>query len=187
MPAQQRQPQNQSRKRNPSERQTGYTYRNELGLPRRTPCQDNSVNRKANAESETRATDKPGKNWADRGSTNRKTKAESETRAKDEPGTHTEMNWAYPAGPPARTAAPTAKQKPNAKPERQTNRENLQTSTGLPRRTHCQDNSANRMSKAKPESKTNRGRAGPTEAAPTAEPTPKAKPERKTNRENIQK
>ena len=30
--------------RNPSERQTGNTYRNELGRPQRTPCQDSSAN-----------------------------------------------------------------------------------------------------------------------------------------------
>ncbi len=29
----------------PERRQTGKTYRNELGLPKRTPCQDSSANR----------------------------------------------------------------------------------------------------------------------------------------------
>ncbi len=58
------------------------------------------------------------------------------------------MNWAYPGGPPARTTASTAKQKPRAKPERQTNRERTGPTEAVP--------TAKPKPKAKPERKTNR-------------------------------
>ena len=39
----------ESRKPNQRGRQTGKTYKNELGLPRRTPCQDRKAKAKAKA------------------------------------------------------------------------------------------------------------------------------------------